>query len=51
MLKQPVRGILFNHGSQCIPDSLNVSINTTGCDDGDPDYPQFIGIYTLSVKL
>ncbi|XP_072949401.1 uncharacterized protein [Epargyreus clarus] len=34
-LQVPVAGLLFNHGSQCIPDSLNISINTTGFEDED----------------
>ncbi|XP_050350626.1 uncharacterized protein LOC126773659 [Nymphalis io] len=38
----PVAGLLFTHGSQDIPDSLNVSMSTTGYDDADGDYPPCI---------
>ncbi|XP_046965801.1 uncharacterized protein LOC124534150 [Vanessa cardui] len=38
----PVAGLLFTHGSQNIPDSLNVSMSTTGFDEGDGDYPPCI---------
>ncbi|KAL4716685.1 hypothetical protein ACJJTC_004804 [Scirpophaga incertulas] len=40
--EKSVTGFLFNHGTQSIPDSLNVSISTTGYDDGDPDYAHCI---------
>ncbi|XP_047991436.1 myosin heavy chain, striated muscle-like [Leguminivora glycinivorella] len=39
-IARPVTGLLFNHGSG-IPDSLDVSISTTGFEDGDTDYPQY----------
>ncbi|XP_021185518.3 uncharacterized protein LOC110372847 [Helicoverpa armigera] len=33
--EKPLTGLLFNHGTQAIPDSLNVSMSTTGYDDSD----------------
>ncbi|KAJ8722208.1 hypothetical protein PYW08_004610 [Mythimna loreyi] len=33
--EKPVPGLLFNHGTQAIPDSLNASMSTTGFDDSD----------------
>ncbi|CAH0398253.1 unnamed protein product [Chilo suppressalis] len=36
---QSVTGLLFKHGTQGIPDSLNVSISTTGFEEGDSDFP------------
>ncbi|XP_047533693.1 uncharacterized protein LOC125068540 isoform X3 [Vanessa atalanta] len=38
----PVAGLLFTHGSQDIPDSLNVSMSTTGFDEANDDYPPCI---------
>ncbi|XP_075977922.1 uncharacterized protein LOC142977730 [Anticarsia gemmatalis] len=32
---KPISGLLFTHGTQAIPDSLNVSMSTTGFDDSD----------------
>ncbi|XP_061716343.1 myosin heavy chain, striated muscle-like [Cydia pomonella] len=39
-IARPVTGLLFNHGTG-LPDSLDVSISTTGFEDGDADYPQY----------
>ncbi|KAJ8731237.1 hypothetical protein PYW07_004401 [Mythimna separata] len=33
--EKPVPGLLFTHGTQAIPDSLNASMSTTGFDDSD----------------
>ncbi|CAG9786854.1 unnamed protein product [Diatraea saccharalis] len=35
-------GLLFKHDAQGIPDSLNVSVSTTGFEEGDPDFPHCI---------
>ncbi|XP_028172341.1 intracellular protein transport protein USO1-like [Ostrinia furnacalis] len=40
--ERSVAGLLFSHGTQGIPDSLNVSISTTGFEEGDADFPQCI---------
>lgn len=48
--ERPVTGLLFNHGTQGIPDSLNVSISTTGFEEGDADFPHCIGEYQLLKK-
>lgn len=40
-------GYLFSHGPQGLPDSLDVSISTTGYEDGD-DFPHCIGTNTSS---
>ncbi|XP_063536556.1 myosin heavy chain, striated muscle-like [Cydia strobilella] len=40
LIARPITGLLFNHGPG-LPDSLDVSINTTGFEDGDADYPQY----------
>lgn len=41
--EKQVSGLLFTHGTQAIPDSLNVSMSTTGYDDSD--FPHCIGEY------
>ncbi|XP_053609738.1 uncharacterized protein LOC128674832 [Plodia interpunctella] len=38
-VQKSVSGFLFKHGPQEIPDSLNVSISTTGYDEGEVDFP------------
>ncbi|KAL0882990.1 hypothetical protein ABMA27_016478 [Loxostege sticticalis] len=40
--ERTITGLLFNHGTQGIPDSLNVSISTTGFEEGDADFPHCI---------
>ncbi|CAG9102846.1 unnamed protein product [Plutella xylostella] len=37
-----ITGFLFTHGPNGIPDSLDVSMSTTGFDDGDADFPHGI---------
>ncbi|XP_063364415.1 uncharacterized protein LOC134653058 isoform X2 [Cydia amplana] len=39
-MARPITGLLFNHGAG-LPDSLDISISTTGFEDGDADYPQY----------
>ncbi|XP_063383833.1 myosin heavy chain, striated muscle-like isoform X2 [Cydia fagiglandana] len=39
-IARPITGLLFNHGTG-LPDSLDISISTTGFEDGDADYPQY----------
>ncbi|CAK1580466.1 unnamed protein product [Parnassius mnemosyne] len=41
-IEKPITGFLFNHGSQGIPDSLNLSESTTGFEEGDGDFPHCI---------
>ncbi|KAJ2949226.1 hypothetical protein O0L34_g6174 [Tuta absoluta] len=37
--ERPVTGLLFTHGPQGIPDCLDISMSTTGYEEGDPDFP------------
>ncbi|XP_073956141.1 uncharacterized protein isoform X3 [Choristoneura fumiferana] len=46
----PVTGLLFSHGANGIPDSLDVSISTTGLEDEDADFPQYSSLL-LSPKV
>lgn len=38
-----VTGFLFNHGHHGLPESLDVSMSTTGFEEGDPEYPHCLG--------
>ncbi|CAH2048709.1 unnamed protein product, partial [Iphiclides podalirius] len=38
----PVTGFLFNHGSQGVPDSLNLSESTMGLEEVDGEFPHCI---------
>ncbi|XP_030019726.1 uveal autoantigen with coiled-coil domains and ankyrin repeats isoform X2 [Manduca sexta] len=40
--KETVSGLLFTHGENALPESLDASISTTGYDDGEADFPHFI---------
>lgn len=40
--QKPVAGFLFDHGPQGIPDTLDISLSTTGCDEGE-DFPHCLG--------
>ncbi|CAG5045088.1 unnamed protein product [Parnassius apollo] len=42
VIEKPVTGFLFNHGSQRITDSLNLSESTTGFEEGDGDFSHCI---------
>ncbi|KAI5633660.1 hypothetical protein NE865_13608 [Phthorimaea operculella] len=37
--ERPVTGLLFTHGPQGIPDCLDISMSTTGYEEGDADFP------------
>ncbi|XP_049873154.1 uncharacterized protein LOC126371827 [Pectinophora gossypiella] len=38
-MERPVAGLLFSHGPQGIPDCLDISMSTTGYEEGDNDFP------------
>ncbi|XP_028037048.1 uncharacterized protein LOC114248121 [Bombyx mandarina] len=40
--QNPVKGFLFSHGPNDIPDSLDISVSTTGFEDVDAEFPHCI---------
>lgn len=49
--EKPVSGILFTHGPQGIPECLDISMSTTGYEEGDADFPLCLGKISVTFNV